>query len=203
LNDISQDEVGNRRDGRSSSSRDQARGRRGECACHCCLIRTRLLTLILLNTTQQTQPPQPPNATATTTVNTNTTDIILPTYHIKPQENQRFSTSKATTIANDILQTKLKGKVDEKLVEEWSDFGDEFESLSKDIADKIKEECKSSMNIPRYKIIVQVTIGQMKDQGVKITSRSLWDTSTDNYATVCFQNEHIWASAIVFGLYTD
>ena len=59
------------------------------------------------------------------------------------------------------------------------------------------------MNIPRYKVIVQVTIGQMKDQGVKITSRSLWDTSTDNYATVCFQNEHIWASAIVFGLYTD
>ena len=59
------------------------------------------------------------------------------------------------------------------------------------------------MNIPRYKIIVQVTIGQMKDQGVKITSRSLWDTSTDNYATVSFQNEHIWASAIVFGLYTD
>ena len=59
------------------------------------------------------------------------------------------------------------------------------------------------MNIPRYKVIVQVTIGQMKDQGVKITSRSLWDTLTDNYVTVCFQNEHIWASAIVFGLYTD
>jgi len=167
------------------------------------LVSLSLTNSLLPYTTQQTQPPQPPNATATTTVNTNTTDIILPTYHIKPQENQRFSTSKATVIANDILQSELKGKVDEKLVEEWSDFGDEFESLSKDIADKIKEKCKSSMNIPRYKVIVQVTIGQMKDQGVKITSRSLWDTSTDNYATVSFQNEHVWASAIVFGLYTD
>jgi hypothetical protein len=82
---------------------------------------------------------------------------------------------------------------------------------------------------PRYKIIVQVTIGEMKGQGVrvfipemcppfetktktkhrvvqsivffcflhyissprpsiKVTSRSLWDTKTDNYASSNFQN---------------
>ena len=129
--------------------------------------------------------------------------VVLPTYHLKPNENQRFYPSKAKIIANEILQGELEGKVDEKWVEEWSDFGDEFETLSKDIADKIKEKCKSTMDIPRYKIVVQVTIGQMKDQGVKITSRCLWDTTTDNYATVSYQNQHIWASAIVFGLYAD
>ena len=129
--------------------------------------------------------------------------VVLPTYHLKPNENQRFYPSKAKIIANEILQGDLEGKVDEKWVEEWSDFGDEFETLSKDIADKIKEKCKSTMDIPRYKIVVQVTIGQMKDQGVKITSRCLWDTTTDNYATVSYQNQHIWASAIVFGLYAD
>ena len=123
--------------------------------------------------------------------------VVLPTYHLKPNENQRFFPSKAKIIANEILQGELEGKVDEKWVEEWSDFGDEFETLSKDIADKIKEKCKSTMDIPRYKIVVQVTIGQMKDQGVKITSRCLWDTTTDNYATVSYQNQHIWASAIV------
>lgn len=94
-------------------------------------------------------------------------------------------------------------QVDDKWVEEWADFGDEFEALSKDIADKIREKCKSSLNVPRYKIVVQVTIGQMKDQGVRITSRCLWDTSTDNYAAVSFQNQHIWASAVVFGMYAD
>ena len=88
-------------------------------------------------------------------------------------------------------------------MEEWSDFGDQLEELSKDIADKIKEKCKSTMDLPRYKIIVQVTIGQMRDQGVRMTSRSLWDTTTDNYATFSYQNQNIWASAIVFGLYTD
>jgi hypothetical protein len=75
--------------------------------------------------------------------------------------------------------------------------------LSKDIADKIKEKIKSTLNIPRYKLVTQVTIGQSKDQGVRITSRCLWDTATDNYATASFQNQHIWASVIFFGLYTD
>ena len=131
------------------------------------------------------------------------TTILEPTYHLGPNENEKFSPSKAKTIAKEILVGELDGKVDETSVENWADFGDELENLSKDIADKIKERCKQSLNIPRYKILVQVTIGQMKDQGVKITSRCLWDTATDNYATVSFQNQHIWASAIVFGLYAD
>jgi hypothetical protein len=94
-------------------------------------------------------------------------------------------------------------QVDDKCVEDWADFGDDFEKLSKDIADKIKEKIKVTFNIPRFKLITQVTIGQKKDQGVRITSRCLWDTATDNYSTATFQNKHIWASAIVFGMYTD
>ncbi|EED87995.1 dynein light chain, partial [Thalassiosira pseudonana CCMP1335] len=74
--------------------------------------------------------------------------------------------------------------------------------LSKDISNKIKDNCKTTLALPRYKLIVQVSIGQMKDQGVRVTSRCLWETSTDNYAAATFQNQHIWASAIVFGLYT-
>ena len=46
------------------------------------------------------------------------------------------------------------------------------------------EQC----NIPRYKIVVQVTLGQMKDQGVRVASRCLWDTQTDNYASVEYSN---------------
>ena len=128
---------------------------------------------------------------------------MLPTYHLGPEENEKFYPSKAKLIAKEILEGELEGKIDEKMVEEWGDFGDEFEGLGTSIADKIKEKCKLELNIPRYKIVVQVTTGQMKDQGATVTSRCLWDTATDNYATVNFQNQHIWASAIVFGLYID
>jgi hypothetical protein len=43
----------------------------------------------------------------------------------------------------------------------------------------------------------------MRDQGIKISSRCRWDTTTDNFATVSFQNQQIFATAIVFALKTD
>ncbi len=52
------------------------------------------------------------------------------------------------------------------------------QTVSKGITDVIKEKCK---------VMVQVTIGQINDQGVKITNCCLWDTATDNYTTVSFQ----------------
>mmetsp|Transcript_26362 Transcript_26362/g.38580 ORF Transcript_26362/g.38580 Transcript_26362/m.38580 type:complete len:152 (+) Transcript_26362:165-620(+) len=134
-----------------------------------------------------------------------TIDIVLPTYIMKPDENEKFYPSQVKQIAQDVLKDELDGKIDERWMEEWVEYNtaDDFESLSKDIADKIKTKCKNTLNLPRYKLIVQVTIGQKKDQGVSITSRCLWDTSTDNYASVSYQDAFIWASALVFGLYIE
>lgn len=53
--------------------------------------------------------------------------ITLPTHHFIPDENDRFYESKATLIANEILESELKGKVDAKWVDEWSKSGDKFE----------------------------------------------------------------------------
>merc|ERR1711918_295821 len=57
-------------------------------------------------------------------------------------------------------------------------------NISETIKMKVKEEC----NTPRYKVVVQVTTGELKDQGVRVASRSLWDTATDNYSSSSFQN---------------
>lgn len=35
---------------------------------------------------------------------------------------------------------------------------------------------------------MQVTIGEMKSQGVRVASRCLWDTDSDNYASYSFKN---------------
>ena len=89
-----------------------------------------------------------------------------------------------------------------KMLDSWTDFGDEAEELSKKIADLIKLQVKEKLNIPRFKVVVQVNIGQKKDQGVLVTSRCLW-SSLDNYATASYQDEKIWATAITFALYTE
>ena len=115
-----------------------------------------------------------------------------------------FSVSFKSLSCSCISET-TRSQVDEKWIEDWTDFADDVEVLSKDIADKIKGACKDILGMPhsRYKLIVQVTIGQTKDQGVRIVSRCLWDTATDNYASATYRGPHVWASALVFGLYTE
>ena len=40
----------------------------------------------------------------------------------------------------------------------------------------------------RYKIVVQTTVGQLRDQGIRVASRCLWDPNTDNYASTSYSN---------------
>jgi len=132
-------------------------------------------------------------------------ELLEPTYRTKPSEDERFNADKAKAIATEILERELDAtKADaDKQVEEWADFSDGFESLSKSIADKVKAKCREELHCPRHKILVHLAIGQRKDQGVSVISRCLWDTGTDNYASASYRNEAIWASCIVFGLYTE
>jgi len=122
---------------------------------------------------------------------------------LKSEENEKFYPSKVKEIAHQVLRQEVDDSLNEKNIEEWTEYGDDFETLSKHIADEIKNRCLKELNLPRYKLVVQVTIGQMKDQGVLITSRCMWDTVNDNYASVHIKNQHIWASVLVFGLYAE
>ena len=61
----------------------------------------------------------------------------------------------------------------------------------------------SALNFPRYKIIVQVFVGQQKQQGIRVASRCLWDTETDSVGSYTYNNDSLWATVMVFGLYVD
>ena len=132
-------------------------------------------------------------------------ELLEPTYRTRPSDDERFNADKAKSIASEILERELDPtKIDaDKQVEEWADFSDGLESLSKTVADKVKAKCMEELHCRRHKILVHLTIGQRKDQGVSIISRCLWDTGTDNYASASYRNEAIWASCVVFGLYTE
>lgn len=60
-----------------------------------------------------------------------------------------------------------------------------------DICETIKKRVKEECFIPRYKLVCQVVLGEMKDQGVRVTSRCLWDPDSDNYASAYFKNVSI------------
>mmetsp|Transcript_24762 Transcript_24762/g.36523 ORF Transcript_24762/g.36523 Transcript_24762/m.36523 type:complete len:135 (-) Transcript_24762:141-545(-) len=121
-------------------------------------------------------------------------EVFLPTYRMEPDEDERFYPSVAKKIAEEIVQAELNDQeYDEEDAKTWSLI----------IGDKIRDAVKKNMNIPRYKIIVQSTVGQLRDQGIRIASRCLWDVSTDNYTSVSYTNQTIFCNVLIFALYTD
>lgn len=62
---------------------------------------------------------------------------------------------------------------------------------------------RAELNFPRYKIIVQVVLGENRHQGVRVASRCLWDAASDNYASFTFKSDTLWCTAMVFGVYTE
>ena len=111
-----------------------------------------------------------------------------------PDPDSRFQPNTVHKLANDVLFKNLSGVGYEDK---------EAKRLSLALSDEIKAKIRTTSISNRYKIIVQVTIGEKKRQAVRCTSRCLWDKSTDNYTTVNYQNESLWAVATIFGLYTE
>lgn len=44
----------------------------------------------------------------------------------------------------------------------------------------------ADLNLPRYKFVVSVVLGEQRGEGVKVGARCLWDADTDNYASDVF-----------------
>ena len=74
--------------------------------------------------------------------------------------------------------------------------------LTETICSVIKEKTKE-FNFDRYKIIVQVYVGQDNEQSVQLASRSLWNANTDMFAAATFRNNSLYAIALVYGLYLE
>jgi hypothetical protein len=120
-------------------------------------------------------------------------EVMMPTYAMNPSETEKCFPSDAKKICQRALQAQLDNVVyDEESAKEWI----------LDIGNVIKDGVKS-LGIPRFKVAVQVTIGQMRGQGVSVASRCLWDIGNDNYTSTNYTNETLWANAMVFVIYTD
>ncbi|KAJ1558116.1 hypothetical protein HK096_003468 [Nowakowskiella sp. JEL0078] len=110
------------------------------------------------------------------------------TYKMKP--DKKFQSDQVKKMVEEILQTRLvKVKYDPAKVPELT------KTLANDILASVKK-----FEYDRYKFVVEVVMGEFKGQGIRVSSRALWDTSTDSYASVSYKNATLFAVAIVFGL---
>ena len=83
--------------------------------------------------------------------------------------------------------------------ENYQENGEKTNSL----AAKIRDVIQNSGKIKRYKINVQVYLGEKKNQKVTIVAKGWWDSYLDNYVSYTYQGTNFYCTAIVWGFYTD
>lgn len=113
------------------------------------------------------------------------------TFQLEPKK--RFEASKVKAIIDDVLESHLKDeKYDPRACRQ------SVKTLSEIIKVRVKE-----LNYERYKIVCMVTIGQLKEQGFRMGSRSCWDAKQDTFATGSYKNKTLFAVATVWGVYYE
>lgn len=116
------------------------------------------------------------------------------TYRMAPRPEEKFNASTAQRIMSCTLQSYLEGERYDKNLSI---------SLSKTLADVIKERMKDQGFSQRYKFVCLVTMGEKKDQGMAVCSRCVWNTDTDNYASSSFTKGDLFAVATLYALYFE
>ena len=116
-----------------------------------------------------------------------------PSYRTRPVESEKFVPRAVEAIIRDVMERTLKTAVFDE---------SECKSTALDLCAEIKERVKA-LNIPRYKVVLQSVLGEVKGQGAYIASRCLWDTDTDNYAAFSMKNASLFCVIMVFGLYLE
>ena len=79
---------------------------------------------------------------------------------------------------------------------------DEAPELTKQIADRVKNRLKL-LELPRYKYMVQVVVGEQRGEGVRMGCRTFWDRDTDAYASETFTNDSIFCVATAYAVYLN
>lgn len=114
-------------------------------------------------------------------------------YKTQPDEGCRFNAFQTQQVLESILSSYLG---DAKY--NPANSGQLVQNLSDLIRNRAKE-----LTPPRYKLVCNVFLGQQANQGLQISSRSLWDAENDNFASATFANSYLFAVATVHGLYFE
>lgn len=116
------------------------------------------------------------------------------TYQMAPRPEEKFNSIAAERIMTGVMQSYLAGEKYDKLL---------CTNLAKNLADVIKDRIKDQSFSPRYKYVCVVSIGQKKDQGMAVSSRCVWNTETDNYASASFSKGDLLAVATLYACYFE
>jgi len=111
----------------------------------------------------------------------------------KTRQGYKFMRGPVQKILTDTIKERLEGTQYDPL---------KSAQIAKELADTVKERVKN-LGYERYKLVVQVTVGEKTGQALRLASRCLWDTATDNFASDFYENSSVFCVGMVFGLYYE
>ena len=115
------------------------------------------------------------------------------TYKTEPDVGKHFAVGKVEAMLKETLEKRLNNV---KYTPENCRLI--TTELTADIKIKVK-----AMEFPRYKLVCNVYITENKQQGLQISSRCMWNHSTDNFASYTYRNPSLIAVANVYGVYFE
>ncbi len=115
------------------------------------------------------------------------------TYQLEPT-HKKFYADKVSRIIREVLE--------EALTDVEYDYAT-FSKLTSELSDRIKEKVKVQLNLPRHKLVSFVSVGQMRDQGVRVGSRCVWNPAWDHYASASYQSKSVFAVGVVYATYFE
>ena len=117
--------------------------------------------------------------------------IFENTYQLEPYV--KFESEKVKPIINSVLESNLKDEV-----YDHTSLQQMVLTLTEIIKNRVKD-----LNYQRYKIVCMVSIGELKNQGLRMGSRCCWDAKWDTFAMGSFTNKNLFATGIVWGVYYE
>ena len=118
---------------------------------------------------------------------------LEPTYKLEPHETFALHHAAIMNILENIVEGTLKDcKYSPSICA----------TLAQQLAGNIQSEVKD-IGLDRYRLITIVHIGERTRQSMRIASKAIWDPNVDSYATYRFQNESMFCTATIYGIYLE
>ncbi|RQX73393.1 Tctex-1 family protein [Toxoplasma gondii CAST] len=117
------------------------------------------------------------------------------TYRLGPSEEEKFFPSRVESMLETVMSEFFKDKVfDAQQAPIWA----------QQASGRVMEEMHAMrQQMPRFKIVVQVVIAENAGQGIRVSSKSLWDVNLDNWGSYTHIQSDMYAVALVFGCYQE
>ena len=115
------------------------------------------------------------------------------TFRTEPDDDHRVDVARLRRVATSVIETAISGyKYD-------ATQGKQFATA---LADRIRSQVRQ-LPFQRYKVVVQVVIGQKKGQDLRVASRCVWDMKWDRHLTITKETNDAFVTVIIFHVYTE